>query len=152
MDIIALLPKLEKYAYKFSRNPDTVADLVQDTAECLLRTEATFRGEANLNTWSYRIMTNIFLMGKRAAKSRPGDAPSDVEDYGMPELTVPPNQDGRVLLGEVVSLIGAYPEETRDAVAGIAAGEKFREIAQRQGRKCVTVKTRVCRLRKELAL
>jgi RNA polymerase sigma-70 factor (ECF subfamily) len=51
-------PRLRALAYRVLRDPDLVADALQETALRAFRSIKGFRGEAALGTWLYRITYN----------------------------------------------------------------------------------------------
>ena len=60
-------PRLRALAFRVLRNPDQVADAMQETALRAFRSLHTFRDEATLGTWLYRVTYNVCLdmIGRR---------------------------------------------------------------------------------------
>jgi RNA polymerase sigma-70 factor (ECF subfamily) len=54
-------PRLRALAYRVLRDPDLVADAVQETALRAFRSLHTFRDDAALSTWLYRVTYNVCL-------------------------------------------------------------------------------------------
>jgi len=55
-------------AYRMMGNPDDAEDVVQDTFIQVYRARDTFRGDAAVTTWLYRIAVNACLMKLRKEK------------------------------------------------------------------------------------
>lgn len=65
MAFIALLrvhePRLRALAFRVLREPDGVADVMQETAMRAFRSLHTFRDESSLGTWLFRVTYNVCL-------------------------------------------------------------------------------------------
>jgi len=72
--LAAELPGLLRYARALTRDEDSAADLVQETALRALERADQFRGEAALGTWLHRIMYHRFLDLARRRQPVPMDA------------------------------------------------------------------------------
>ena len=62
-------PRLRGLAFRVLRDPDTVADALQETALRAWRSLRTFRDEAALGTWLFRVTYNVCL-DQLAARER----------------------------------------------------------------------------------
>ena len=70
---------LYSIALRMTRNLADAEDLTQDAFVSVLRRIGSFRGEASLNTWLYRVVVNQVKMHFRRRKCRPEDLTSDGE-------------------------------------------------------------------------
>jgi RNA polymerase sigma-70 factor (ECF subfamily) len=77
--------RLRNLAFRVSAHDDAVEEALQNTALNIWRKASTFRGQAAVSTWLYRILVNEVLMlarqrrGKRAPKTHAPDA-CDISD------------------------------------------------------------------------
>lgn len=62
----SLEPRLIRVALRFTRDPETARDVVQNAFEKVLRYCHHFRGDAKASTWLHRIVTNEALMWLRS--------------------------------------------------------------------------------------
>jgi RNA polymerase sigma-70 factor (ECF subfamily) len=70
------------YLHRLTRHAPLAEDLTQETFFRASRALESFRGEAKLSTWLYRIATNLYFDHRRKASSRPAEA---LECPGQPE-------------------------------------------------------------------
>jgi RNA polymerase sigma-70 factor (ECF subfamily) len=68
--MIAFLPRLSRFAYSLTGNPDQRDDLVQETCVRALERKNQWEPGTRLDSWMFRIAQNIWLDRKRAEKSR----------------------------------------------------------------------------------
>ena len=72
--IVALLPRLRRFARSLSRNQHDADDLTQVVVERALRNQAQFHAGANLAAWMFGIMKNVWIDNWRA-HGRRGEVP-----------------------------------------------------------------------------
>jgi RNA polymerase sigma-70 factor (ECF subfamily) len=141
-----------RVAMKFMKDEHRAADVTQDAMLLAYRHQDEFRGDAQLNTWLYRVAATTALMhlrSERAARNR--------ECIGEAEPAArAPSPEEQVSAVEAVDLAGA-----RLAALGEKYGRIFTmrfcegyselENAERLNLKVATVKTRAHRARRHLA-
>ena len=88
-DIVALLPRLRRFALTLTRHEDDADDLTQATVEKALLRADSWRPETRLDSWLFKIMQNHWIDQTRARASR-GGTPVDLD--GVPD---PTGEDGR---------------------------------------------------------
>ncbi len=151
--------KVYQLAYRLTNNPDDAADI---TAEAFLRMYNSlkrFRGEAQLSTWLYRVVSNVFFdFRKREARHQhlPLEVPD--EDEELVELPVPDESVdilGHALQAEqsrvLMEAIQKLPEYQRVMVILFHIEERpYEEIAQIMNLPLGTVKSRLNRARNAL--
>jgi len=149
-ELIALLPRLRRYALKVSRSPEAADDLVQAACERALLGAERAAG-APFDVWMFCIMRNLHIDLLRRQKTR-GET-VDVDD--QPEVA---GEDGRLvtesrlMLDRVSRAIDALPEEFRDVVLLVCVEEfSYREAAEILGIPIGTVMSRLARARLRLA-
>jgi RNA polymerase sigma-70 factor, ECF subfamily len=127
-------------------------DLVQDVFVQIYRSLESFRGQARLSTWIYRIAVNVVLMHRRSARTRPSfaraeEAPSPIDPGLGPH-------DEMVQRRNVLALyrhLGQLSEKKRTVyilheIEGLAPAE----IGKIVGAPVLTVRTRLFYARREL--
>ena len=65
-ELVALLPRLRRFAYALSRTPADADDLTQATVERALRSRGQWQPGTRLDSWLYRIMRNLWIDTVRA--------------------------------------------------------------------------------------
>ena len=60
------IPALRRYAYALTRDHTAADDLVQDTLERAISRWALRAGDAELRSWLFALLHNLFIDGQRA--------------------------------------------------------------------------------------
>jgi RNA polymerase sigma factor (sigma-70 family) len=124
--LVALLPRLRRFARSLSRNQHDADDLVQVAVEKALRGLEQFRAGANLASWMFGIMKNAWIDDRRARGRRAEVALS--EDSGEHPAVTPADTD--VGLWSVSEAMSKLPEDQRLAVALVLVeGMSYKEAA-----------------------
>ncbi|GEO37459.1 RNA polymerase sigma-70 factor (ECF subfamily) [Skermanella aerolata] len=125
------IASLRRYAIALTRNTDEAEDLVQ---ECLSRAIAgadTFRPDADLRVWLFRILHNVHVSGLRRRKLETA-VKADADATAM--QATEPAQHQHMEVREVMAALSQLPEDQRRAVTLIATEElKYDEAAKRLG-------------------
>jgi RNA polymerase sigma-70 factor (ECF subfamily) len=74
--------KVLAYLCRLTRQPALAEDLAQETFFRASRALESFRGEAKLSTWLYRIATNLYFDHRRRESSRPAEVRDVVRQAG----------------------------------------------------------------------
>lgn len=92
-------PYIYNIAWKMVRNPADAEDLTQEAIIKIITRLDQFRGESSFRTWSYRIVANHFLVGKRKSNEKiiqsfeaMGQALDQTPDTEMTELEKKENE------------------------------------------------------------
>jgi len=144
----AFLPHLRAFALHLTRDPVRSDDLVQTT---VLRAWANldhFRHGTSLEAWLLTILRNSFYSEHRKYRREIEDP-----DSGFARrLTVQPEQEFRLMLGDLQKALGHLAPEQRDALLLVAEqGETYEDAAALCGGAVGTLKSRVNRARTQLA-
>ncbi len=124
--LVALLPRLRRFARSLLRNQHDADDLVQVAVEKALRNLEQFRAGANLASWMFGIMKNAWIddrrtRGRRAEVALP-------EDSGEHPAVTPADTD--VGLWSVSEAMSKLPEDQRLAIALVLVeGMSYKEAA-----------------------
>jgi RNA polymerase sigma-70 factor (ECF subfamily) len=146
LEMVALLPRLRGFARTLTGSTHDADDLVQQTCERVLSTEAGPAEGARVDAWMFRIMRNLFIDGYRRKR------PKVVLDDALAETL--PGQDGRVVsearldLQAVQAVVGALPEDQRSVLVLVCVeGLRYREVAEIMDIPIGTVMSRLARAR-----
>lgn len=146
-DLVALVPKLRRFAYSLTGNRADGDDLVQAACEKALKGRAQFRDGTRLDSWMYRIIQTLWIDDRRRARTRgtvidPDDAylSDDGKAAALPE--------DRMMLAKVRAAMDDLPEGQRDVLALIAIeGLSYQEAADVLAVPVGTVMSRLSRAR-----
>ena len=146
--LVALLPRLRRFARSLSRNQHDADDLTQLAIERALRHREQFRGGANLASWMFGIMKNAWIDDRRA-RGRRGEVPLP-GDTGEHPAVAP--GDTNTDLWAVSNAMDKLPEEQRLAVALVLVeGLSYKEAAVVLEVPVGTLTSRLARARAALA-
>lgn len=151
-ELIALLPRLRRFARSLAGHPDRADDLVQEACERALRGQAGFIPGTRFDAWVFRILRNAWLDSHRRRAARGG------EHAAFDAVAEAAGEDGRVTSGSRDDLMDAerallrLPPEQREAlVLTCIEGLTFAEAAEVLGIPAGTVMSRSARGRIALA-
>jgi RNA polymerase sigma-70 factor (ECF subfamily) len=85
--------ELQLHCYRFTGSLQEAEDLTQETLLRAWRSRESFRGDAPLRAWLYRIATNTCLDALRARRRpAPGPAPTGAREFEVPWLQPYPDE------------------------------------------------------------
>jgi RNA polymerase sigma-70 factor (ECF subfamily) len=129
-EMIALLPRLRRFAHALARDATDADDLCQMAVERALKARAQWQPGTRLDSWMYRIMRNLWIDTSRS-RTRYGEtfvaaeAGEGVGDRG--DVAV----EARVELGQVARAMNGLSAEQREAVALVLVeGFAYKEAAE----------------------
>ena len=138
--------QLYRLAQVTSRNPDDAADALQDAMLSAHRNAPTFRRDASVSSWLYRIVVNACLDRLRRNKTH---ATTALEDQVCPGRDPTPHIDTALVVERALMRL---PVEQRAAVVAVdMQGYSVAETARLLGVPEGTVKSRCSRARAKLA-
>lgn len=129
-DLLALLPRLRRFARALARDAADADDLCQIALERALKARDRFEAGTRLDSWMYRIMRNCWIDEVRASKRRsetfaPEEAGIAIGDDGDRHI------EARAELAAVDRAMAALPDEQREAIALVLVeGLAYREAAE----------------------
>jgi len=149
-ELVALLPRLRRFAHGLSHNAADADDLTQATIERALRSSQQWHDGTRLDSWTYRIMRNLWIDTARARSRRAGlEAPAEeAERIGVdPSAAIEASAD----LARTMAAMDRLPDEQREVVALILIeGFGYREAAELLDIPMGTVASRLVRGRTAL--
>ena len=125
-ELIALLPRLRRFARNLTRDPHDADDVVQVAIERALSKVAQWRSDARLDGWMFKIVRNAWIdevrsRGRRNRIFAPEEAGENVGTASM---------DRETDMMSVQSAMARLPEEQRMAVSLVLIeGLPYREAA-----------------------
>ena len=82
--------RLYNLAYRMTGGPTEAEDLLQDIFLLVYRKVASFRGDASLGSWLYRLAMNHCLDVLRSRQARMGQQTDSLDEEGAPEIAAAP--------------------------------------------------------------
>lgn len=150
-DLIALLPRLRRYALSLCKRRDLADDLVQTAAERALAARDRFDPSTRLDAWMFRILHNAWLDGLRRQRTRG----TEVDIADAPEARTvdgPAVTEAHLMLKSVEAAIDRLPEDQRAVLLLVCVEElPYRETSEVLGIPLGTVMSRLARGRVALS-
>lgn len=145
------------FAYRMTGNYDDASDIASEAFIKVFNAIESFRGDANFSTWLFRIVTNLYLDGRKRSKAHmniPLDEYIDLEESTVTRQIEDPSPSPLELVeaGERLDVlgraIGSLPDYQRIMVVLYhTQGQSYEEIAEIVGLPIGTVKSRLNRAR-----
>lgn len=146
--VLALLPRLRRFAAGLSRDRADADDLCQATIERALVSRDKWEAGTRLDSWMYRIMRNLWIDETRA-RTRRGQTFVD-EDAGL-GIGADGAQEAALGWRDVDRALATLPPEQREAVLLVMVeGYAYKEAAQIVGCPVGTLNSRLVRGRDAL--
>ena len=147
-DLLALLPRLRRFAIGLSGNPSDGDDLCQMTIERALANRSRWEEGTRLDSWMYRIMRNIWIdEGRKKTRS----LQTFVSEEAGIAIGSEGAQEAAVELGNVDRAMQSLPPDQREAVLLVMVeGYAYKEAAEIVGCPVGTLNSRLVRGRDAL--
>lgn len=149
-ELAGLIPRLRRFAHGLSRNPADADDLTQATIERALRSKDQWRAGTRLDSWTYRIMRNLWIDSVRSRSRRKTfeASPEEAEAVGAHPGGA---MEASIDLQRAMAAMQRLPDEQREVVALILIeGFGYREAAELLDLPIGTVSSRLVRGRTAL--
>ena len=144
-DLLAILPRLRRFAASLSRDRADGDDLCQAALERALKARDQWQPGTRLDSWIYRIMRNLWIdqarARQRAARTfAPEEAGMNIGHAGDRDV------ESHVMLSDVERAMQALPSEQREAIALVAVeGLSYKDAAAVLGVPIGTLTSRLVR-------
>ena len=152
-DLLALIPRLRRYAHALARHPVQPEDLIQDTLERAWSRRRQWQQGTDLRAWLFTILHNTFVSELRRFSVRGYDAESidgtdrDLAIYAGAEAV--PSHAGVML--DIERALAALPIDQRAVILLVGLEDlSYREAADVLGIPVGTVMSRLARGRARL--
>lgn len=147
-EIVALLPRLRRFAAALTRDRVEADDLCQETIERAFRHRRQWQEGTRLDSWMYRIMRNCWI---DQARSRTRQGQTFLPGEHGPELGAKGGQEASVELQDVNRALLRLPGEQREAIVLVMVeGYSYKEAAEIAGCPVGTLNSRLVRGRDAL--
>jgi RNA polymerase sigma-70 factor, ECF subfamily len=145
--IVELIPNLRAFARTLSGHRNEADDLCQEALAKAWQSRASFEPGTNMKAWLFVILRNQFYSEKRRSwRSQPWD-----EEIAERRLVTKGSQEAAAELSDVARAMQSLPDEQREALILVGAGEfSYQEAADVCSCAVGTVKSRVSRGRQGL--
>ena len=149
-DLIAMLPRLRRFARSLTRSVQEADDLVQDACLKALSRETQWDRGQPLDRWVFRIARNHWVSEIRKRAVRMGEGQVPAEDSA--ELVSIETGEAHVAAEDVAGQIASLPSELSSVLLTVSVeGYSYAEAAELFEIPIGTVMSRVHRARKMLA-
>ncbi len=148
--IVEFLPRLRRFSYALTGDPDKGDDLVQETCARALSRLNQWEPGTRLDSWMFRIAQNIWLDQRRAHKVR-GDSVDIDQAYDIAGEDGREVAENRLTLAEVSKGVAQLPPEQQVLIALVCVdGLSYKEAADILDIPMGTVMSRLARARRAL--
>lgn len=148
--LIAMLPRLRRYALKLVRAAEVADDLVQSACERALATAAR-PGDAPFDAWMLRILRNLHFDRLRKLQAQGVSVDIETQDE-LAAADASGAQEARLALDRVHAAIDRLPAEQREVLLLVCVEElSYRDAAAVLDVPVGTVMSRLARARLKLA-
>jgi RNA polymerase sigma-70 factor (ECF subfamily) len=149
--LIAVLPRLRRFATGLTRSVSEADDLVQAACERALAREHQFQEGTRFDSWMFRIVQTIWIDQLRARESRKEDGDIAEERLGTDEPVR--RVEARLALAEVRRAVSLLPPDQRVTLMLVTVeGLSYKEAADVTGVPVGTIMSRLARARMALQL
>lgn len=144
--LVALLPRLRRFARGLSGSADRADDLVQAACERALARMEQWTPGTRLDSWMYRIVRTIWIDELRARAVR--DRAHEREDLSEQVVDGERNMEAKLTMEAVRGAVDLLPPEQRETLMLIAVeGVSYKEAADIMDIPIGTVMSRLARAR-----
>ena len=148
-ELVALLPRLRRFALGLTAHPDRADDLVQAGCERALVKRQQWQPGTRLDSWMFKILQNLWIDQLRGASHHVEAEQEEVEN--VPDRDWDSGLEARLTLEQVVAAMGRLPESMRAVLALVCIeGQSYKEAAAALDVPIGTVMSRLARARLEL--
>lgn len=145
--LIALLPRLRRFACGLAGSVDEGDDLVQSACERALSRIHQFEPGTRLDSWMFRIVQTVWI-DRRRSRQRRGTSVSVEEIGDLAGADGLRDSDARLHLAEVRRAVTRLPEDQRAVLLLVTVeGMSYREAADTLAIPIGTVMSRLARAR-----
>lgn len=149
-DLVALLPRLRRFALSLTRNAADADDLVQDACLRAMSRAADWDAAQGLDRWVFRILRNAFISDTRRARTRQGQGQVDATE--ATELRTHITGEHDLAATQIMGRLAALPAGYAATLLLVAVeGYSYAEAAELLSIPPGTVMSRVSRARQMLA-
>jgi RNA polymerase sigma-70 factor (ECF subfamily) len=144
--LIAVLPRLRRFARGLTGSAAEADDLVQAACERALSRQHQFQEGTRFDSWMFRIVQTIWIDQLRARSVRAEDPELEGDRFGSDEPVR--RAEARLALEEVRRAVARLPADQRNALLLVTVeGLSYKEAAEVAGVPVGTIMSRLARAR-----
>lgn len=148
--LVALLPRLRRFAIGLTANVDEADDLLQSACEKALANQHQWQPGSRLDSWMYRIIQTTRIDRLRRNRHQMVSADDDLLSELVDEKSGS-RPETEELLQKTLLVLGQLPEDQRSVMMLVAVdGYSYKEVAELLNIPMGTVMSRLCRARARL--
>ncbi len=149
-DLVAMLPRLRRFARALTRSVEEADDLVQDACERAIANAASFVPGTRLDSWLFRILQNRWLDRCRRDRTQGRSVP--VEDaFELAGSDGRAQTEARIVTSRITAALAGLPPEQRLVLVAVCVdGLSYKEAAELLEIPVGTVMSRLARARARL--
>lgn len=148
--MVALLPRLRRYAYTLTSSREDADDLVQAACERALSRRHQWQTGTRLDSWMFRIIYTIRVDGIRSLQSR-GVHVSMEEDFRQTNDGCKEDLEAKLMLQRVLQAMKQLSDSNRQILALVCIdGLSYKDTAETLQVPIGTVMSRLARARRKL--
>ena len=150
--MVALLPRLRRFAYSLTHSLDDADDLVQSACEKALARRSQFDPASRMDSWMYRIIQNAWLDSRRSSSSRGHTSDENIVNALQADDRAIRSVEAGRELDAVYRCMQDMPDEQRILLSLVSIeGTSYKEAAQILDLPVGTVMSRLARGRRRLS-
>nr|WP_293834184.1 sigma-70 family RNA polymerase sigma factor [uncultured Arsenicibacter sp.] len=139
-------PKVLKLCLGYTGDYDQAQDLVQETFIKVWHHLPTFRGDAQVQTWIYRIAVNTCLLHLRSTRTKPTATADPKDIHNIPDEQAEPDEQIMVLY----KCISQLAETDRIIITLVLEDTPYPDIAQVVGISEGNLRVKIHRIKQQL--
>ena len=149
--MVALLPRMRRFAIGLAGNVTDADDLLQSAVEKALMKISQFERGTRLESWLFRIIQTTWIDSRRRAYRREVGMEAEIIEH-LPSAVPPDESETRYSLKDVQKALAQLPDEQRStALLVLVEGYSYEEAASMTGVPIGTVMSRISRARRSMA-
>lgn len=150
--LIALLPRLRRFAYSLTGSLEAADDVLQSACEKALSRFDQFEPGTRLDHWMFQIVRTVSIDRFRYEGRRKTDGHSEAIELIAVDARTHERIEARMDLEIIRREISELPEEQRSVLGLVTVdGMSYQDVAETLGIPIGTVMSRLSRARKKLA-
>lgn len=147
-ELVALLPRLRRFAWALAGNPAAADDLVQTACIRALSSSDQWQPGTRLDSWMFRILQNLWIDERRRRMDNATDAFGEDIDGLADEDDLEARIVSKLSLERVLAAMETLPEQARVMIALVSIdGLSYKEAASVLDLPLGTVMSRLARAR-----
>lgn len=151
-ELVALLPRLRRFAYSLTGSMEEAEEVLQSACEKALSRLDQFEPGTRLDSWMFQIIRTVRIDRVRYTIRRPATSDPDIAETAAIDARTHEQLEARMDLDIIREEITRLPEEQRTVLALVTIeGMSYKDAAETLGVPIGTIMSRLARARRKLA-